>query len=74
MAPAPRPPAWLAWESPPSSKGDRHGNGQLERALLGSVSSGLVHHAHCPLSGYQERYPDVTVHKVVLADRPTLGY
>ena len=157
MAPAPRPPAWLAWESPPSSKGDRHGNGQLERALLGSVSSGLVHHAHCPiaiihdespdgkppadapvlvgidgspmsdaataiafdeasrrgvdlialhawsdmgpiefasanwapiewrnikdqeeevlserLSGYQARYPDVTVHKVVLADRPTL--
>lgn len=134
------------------------GNGQVERALLGSVSSGLVHHAHCPvaiihdekvpdgqppsdapvlvgvdgspmsdaataiafdeasrrgvdlvalhawsdmgpiefasvnwapiewrnirdqeeevlserLSGYQERYPDVTVHKVVVADRPTL--
>lgn len=130
------------------------GEGAVSRALLGSVSSGLVHHAHCPvavihaeelpsaqapvvvgvdgsptselataiafdeasrrgvdlvalhawsdmgpiefasanwapiewrnikdaeeevlserLSGYSERYPDVTVHKIVVADRPVL--
>lgn len=133
------------------------GTGGIERALLGSVSSGLAHHAHCPvavihdedpvagsspqapvlvgidgspaselatavafdeasrrgvdlvalhawsdmgpidfasvnwapiewrnirdeeeevlaerLSGWQEQYPDVVVHKIVVADRPTL--
>jgi nucleotide-binding universal stress UspA family protein len=34
----------------------RSGHGALERALLGSVSTGMVHHAHCPVAVIRSGY------------------
>lgn len=38
------------------------GQGAVEQALMGSVSAGIAHHAHCPVAIIHQHLPDGTPH------------